>query len=392
MQKIKRGILIVLDSVGVGELPDCILYHDQGSNTLANTATAVGGLKLPNLESLGLGNIIEIKGVAKVADSKAAYGKMAEQSLGKDTTTGHWELAGLVLKHPFPTYPEGFPKDIIDKFEETIGRPILGNKTASGTEIIEELGPEHLKTGYPIIYTSADSVFQIAAHEEVIPVEELYRMCEIARNILQGPHGVGRVIARPFLGEPGSFARTSRRKDYSLKPLYRTVLDMLQEKGETVYGIGKIADIFAGQGVAGSDKIKNNLDGIEKLLNLMARQKTGLIFANLNDFDTLYGHRNNPQGYAQSLEEFDFQLPRILENLEKGDLLIITADHGCDPTTTSTDHCREYVPILAYYPGIPKGISLGLRDSFADVAQTIADVFNLGKMVHGKSFRKELLL
>lgn len=392
MKKIKRGILLVLDSMGVGELPDAILYHDQGSNTLSNTATAVGGLKLPNLESLGLGNITEIKGVATTVESKAAYGKMAEQSLGKDTTTGHWELAGLVLKHPFPTYPEGFPKDIIDKFEEIIGRPILGNKTASGTEIIEELGPKHLETGYPIVYTSADSVFQIAAHEEIIPVEELYKMCEIARNILQGPHGVGRVIARPFLGEPGSFTRTSRRKDYSLRPLYRTVLDMLQEKGEPVYGIGKIADIFAGQGVDGADKAKNNLDGIEKLLNLMARQKTGMIFANLNDFDTLYGHRNNPQGYAQALEEFDFQLPRILENLESGDLLIITADHGCDPTTISTDHSREYVPILAYYLGMPKGINLGVRNSFADVAQTIADVFSLGKMVHGKSFRKELLL
>lgn len=392
MPKIKRAILIVLDSVGVGELPDASLYHDQCSNTLANTANTVSGLNLPNLERLGLGNITEIKGVARVTDSQAAYGKMAEQSLGKDTTTGHWELAGLILQHPFPTYPEGFPNEIIHKFEEAIGRSTLGNKTASGTEIIEELGFEHLKTGYPIVYTSADSVFQIAAHEEIIPIEELYKMCEIARGILQGPHGVGRVIARPFLGKPGSFARTPRRKDYSLKPPYRTVLDVLQEKGETVYGIGKISDIFAEQGVEGADKTKNNLDGIEKLLNLVERQKRGMIFANLNDFDTLYGHRNNPEGYAQSLEEFDLQLPKILAALEEGDLLIITADHGCDPTTASTDHSREYVPLLVYYPKMPQGINLGVRESFADVAQTIADVFELEKMEHGKSFRKEILI
>jgi len=392
MKRIERAILIVLDSVGVGELPDAALYHDQGSNTLANTALAVGGLKLPNLEELGLGNITEILGVARVDNSRGAYGKMAEKSAGKDTTTGHWELAGLVLQHPFPTYPEGFPQEIISKFEEAIGCATLGNKAASGTEIIEELGPKHLETGFPIVYTSADSVFQIAAHEEIISVEELYRMCEIARGILQGPHGVGRVIARPFQGEPGSFQRTPKRKDYSLEPLYRTVLDLLKEKGEPVYGVGKIFDIFAGQGVEGALKIKNNLEGIDKLITLMEKQKRGLIFANLNDFDTLYGHRNNPQGYAKSLEEFDTQLPRIIAGLAENDLLIITADHGCDPTTSSTDHSREFVPLLVYYPGISLGISLGVRESFADVAQTIADVFQLEPMEHGKSFKKEILL
>lgn len=390
--QIKRVILLVLDSVGAGELPDAYLYNDQGSNTLANTANIVGGLNLPNLEQLGLGNILHIKGVTKKNDSRAAYGKMIEKSLGKDTTTGHWELAGLVLQHPFPTYPEGFPKEVISKFEEAIGRSILGNKPASGTEIIQELGADHIKTGYPIVYTSADSVFQIATHEDVIPVQELYRMCEIARAILQGPHGVGRVIARPFTGEAGSFQRTPKRKDFSLKPFYRTILDLIKEQGEPVYGVGKIMDIFAGQGIDGSDKNKNNLDGVEKLLDLMKRQKSGMIFANLNDFDTVYGHRNNPQGYALALEEFDRELPRILAEVLEGDLLIITADHGCDPTTPSTDHSREYVPILVYYPGIAPGIDLGIRESFSDVAQTIAQIFQLENLEHGKSFKKEILL
>jgi len=390
MNKIKRVVLVVLDSVGVGELPDAYLYHDEGSNTLAHTAEVVGGLRLLNLERLGLGNIIEIKGVSPRVGSEGAFGKMQEKSFGKDTTTGHWELAGLVLQHPFPTYPEGFPREVLDKFEEAIGRGILGNKVASGTEIIEELGAEHLKTGYPIVYTSADSVFQIAAHEEVIPIEELYQMCQAARGILQGPHGVGRVIARPFTGQPGSFQRTPRRKDFSLKPLYRSVLDLMKEKGARVAGIGKIGDIFAWQGVDSSEKINDNLDGIEKLIALMNKEKEGIIFANLNDFDTLYGHRNNPKGYAEALEEFDRHLPKILAEIKDGDLLIITADHGCDPTTASTDHSREYVPILAYYPGIPKGINLGIRETFSDVAQTIADIFQLGTLVHGKSFKKEL--
>jgi len=300
-------------------------------------------------------------------------------------------MAGLVLEHPFPTYPQGFPAEIIQQFEKAIGLSTLGNKPASGTEIMEELGAEHLKSGYPIVYTSADSVFQLAAHEEVIPLKELYRMCELARGLLQGAHGVGRVIARPFLGYPGNFQRTPRRKDYSLKPPYPTVLDLLQAKGEPVWGVGKIADIFAGQGVTGSEKTKDNLDGIAKLLLLMERQKMGLILVNLNDFDTLYGHRNNPQGYAQALEEFDSRLPEILLGLAEGDLLFITADHGCDPTTPSTDHSREYVPLLVYAPGMPGGVDLNVRTSLADVAQTVADFFSLDRPKNGRSLRDELL-
>lgn len=387
---IKRVILLVLDSVGVGELPDAHLYHDQGSNTVAHTAQAVGGLNLPHLTEMGLGNLGDIKNVKKNGQSQAAYGKMAEKSKGKDTTTGHWELAGLVLEHPFPTYPEGFPKEVMEGFEKAVGRSTLGNKAASGTEIIAQLGEEHLRTGYPIVYTSADSVFQIAAHEDVIPIEELYQMCQTARDLLHGPHGVGRVIARPFIGSPGAFERTPRRKDYSLKPPYLTVLDAIREKGEKVRGIGKIGDIFAWQGVDSSVKIKNNSEGIDKLIEVMGQEKKGMIFANLNDFDTLYGHRNNPKGYAKCLEQFDSRLPEILAAVEEEDLFIITADHGCDPTTSSTDHSREYVPLLVYYPGIASGINLGIRDTFADVAQTIAEVLGLVKMPNGKSFAKEI--
>lgn len=387
----KRLVILVLDSVGVGELPDAHLYGDVGSNTLANTAKAVGGLRLPNCQRLGLGNIIPIDGVPPTEQPQAAWGKMAEVSKGKDTTTGHWEIAGLKLDAPFPTYPQGFPPEIMEEFEKRIGRKTLGNYPASGTAIIEELGEKHLETGYPIVYTSADSVFQIACHEEVVPLEQLYSWCEIAREILQGEHAVGRVIARPFVGEPGSFKRTANRHDYSLPPTRPTVLDALKEGGIPVYGVGKISDIFAGQGITESFPTKDNQDGIDRLVELLETKKeTCLIFANLVDFDMVWGHRNNPQGYAQGLEEFDQRLPEILAGLTPQDLLIITADHGCDPTTPSTDHSREYVPLLVTGEGVVP-VNLGTRNSFADVAKTAAHFFGKEYRTIGVSFLREVL-
>ncbi|MDK2793736.1 MAG: phosphopentomutase [Caldanaerobacter sp.] len=342
---LQRVILIVLDSVGVGELPDAYKFGDEGTNTLGHVVEKTG-IKLPTMEKLGLGNIIPLKTVAPNPNAIGAYGKMAEKSAGKDTTTGHWEIAGLIVEKPFPTYPEGFPKEIIEEFEKRIGRKVLGNKPASGTEIIKELGEEHIKTGYPTVYTSADSVFQIAAHEEVIPLEELYRMCEIAREILKGDHAVGRVIARPFIGSPGNFVRTANRKDFSLKPFGPTVLDMLKEAGYQVYAVGKIEDIFAGQGITDSIHTGNNDEGITATIEAMDAVKKGIIFTNLVDFDMVYGHRNDVNGYAKALKHFDERLPEIMLRLKEEDLLIITADHGCDPTTPGTDHTREYVPLL----------------------------------------------
>lgn len=380
-----------MDSVGIGELPDADKYGDTGSNTLVNCARAVGGLKLPNLARLGLGRIVEIMGVPAVEQPLAAFGKMAEQSAGKDTTTGHWEISGLILSSPFPVYPDGFPPEIINTFESKIGRKILGNKMASGTRIIEELGAEHMKTGSPIVYTSADSVFQIAAHEEVIPVEELYSMCETAREILTGEHAVGRVIARPFVGRPGSFQRTANRHDFSLKPPAPTVLNLLQENGLEVMAVGKIKDIFAGEGISRSVHTKGNMDGVDQTLNFM-REKTnkGLIFTNLVDFDSLYGHRNDPEGYAEALQAFDNRIPEILGAVRNNEILILTADHGCDPTTESTDHSREYVPLLVYGKSVAGGTNLGIRNSFADVAATIADIFCLS-FPNGESFARDIL-
>ncbi len=388
--KINRVILIVMDSVGIGALPDADAYGDAGSNTLVNTAGAVGGLNLPNLARLGLGNIEKIKGVSPVDSPAGAYGKMSERSAGKDTTTGHWELSGIILDKPFPVYPDGFPPEIINAFEEKIGRKTLGNKAASGTAIIEELGEEHMNTGYPIVYTSADSVFQIAAHEEVIPLEELYRMCSIARELLTGEHAVGRVIARPFLGSPGSFKRTANRHDYSLKPVGRTVLDLLHSSGCRVQAVGKIEDIFAGEGITEALHTTGNQDGVNKILELMKKPGGGLVFANLVDFDMVYGHRNNPQGYARALEEFDGRLPEIMAALRDDDLLIITADHGCDPTTASTDHSREYVPLMVYGKYIKGGVNLGIRESFSDVAATLAETFGV-TINTGKSFLGDIL-
>lgn len=382
----KRAIVIVLDSMGAGECADSCLYGDQGSNTLAHTALAVGGLNLPHLQKLGLGNIIDIKGVPPVDLPRAAYGKMQEKSPGKDTTTGHWELMGLVLEQAFPTYPDGFPPELISEFERHIGRKTLGNVVASGTEIIKELGLTHMRTGYPIVYTSADSVFQIAAHEEIIPLETLYQYCRIARNILQGEHAVGRVIARPFIGKPGSFVRTANRHDFSREP-DTTVLDHIKINGQMVIGVGKINDIFAGRGISESYPTVDNQDGINKILEILQRDFNGLAFANLVDFDQLYGHRNDPDGYARALEEFDQRLPEILDLLSSEDWLIITADHGCDPTTSSTDHSREYVPLLVYGPGVKSGINLGCRESFADVAATLAEYLEVSsEKLAGTSF------
>ena len=369
----KKVIIIVLDSVGVGELADAELYGDSGSNTLANCAREAGGLKLPHLEQMGLGCLTNIQGIPPAATPQSCYGKMSERSPGKDTTTGHWEIAGLILAKPFPLFPDGFPEAVIEPFKKQIGRDILGNKVASGTEIIEELGKKHMETGFPIVYTSADSVFQIAAHEEVIPLEELYHICHIAREtVLTGPYAVGRVIARPFIGSPGTFKRTTNRHDYSVIPFQPTVLDCISEKGLVVAGVGKIYDIFAGQGVTRSIPITNNMEGVDATLSLMKEDFSGLIFTNLVDFDQLYGHRNDVQGYANCLAEFDLRLPEIIAALGEDDLLIICADHGCDPTTASTDHSREYIPLLVTGKKVQSGINLGVRNGFCDIAASAA--------------------
>jgi phosphopentomutase len=380
-----RIILIVLDSVGIGELPDAGKFGDEGSDTLGHICSATG-VKLPNMGSLGLGNIRSLVSVPPCNNPKGFYGKMAEKSAGKDTTTGHWEIAGVWLDKPFPTYPNGFSADIISTFEKRIGTNILGNKPASGTEIIKELGEEHIKTGFPIVYTSADSVFQIAAREDIIPPDRLYEMCRIAREIMTGEHAVGRIIARPFIGEPGNFVRTERRRDFSLTPPEDTVLDKMIAKGINVYGVGKIEDIFAHRGLTLSNHTGNNRDGVKATIDYMDNLEKGLIFTNLVDFDSLYGHRNNVRGYADALKDFDDSLSDIENNMRRNDLLIITADHGCDPTTESTDHSREYVPLLAYTPSNVNGESLGVRDTFSDIAQTIAENFGLEGFAHGVSF------
>ncbi|MGR3174283.1 MAG: phosphopentomutase [Candidatus Scalindua sp.] len=386
-----RIIIIVLDSVGIGELPDAYKFGDEGSNTLVNTARAVGGLNVPNLESFGLGKIEDIPGVSKRVDAKAFYGKMIEASAAKDTTSGHWEIMGVITENPFPTYPEGFPDDVIKEFTTAIGRPILGNKTASGTEIIKELGEEHIKTGYPIVYTSADSVFQIAACEDVIPIESLYEMCDCARDILKGEHNVGRVIARPFIVENGIYTRTERRRDFSLPPPEETVLDKAVKKGYEVIGVGKIGDIFAHRGLTREIHASNNRDGVLKTIESIREDFKGIIFTNLIDFDMKYGHRNNPEGYAEALESFDKSLPEIVDALKAGDVIIITADHGCDPTTLSTDHSREYVPLLVFGKKLNKPGSLGIRNSFADIGATVSEALLESKLDKGESFFTELI-
>lgn len=387
---LKRVILIILDSVGIGALPDAKQYRDDGCNTLANIANHLQGINLPNLETLGLGLISNIKGIKNNITPQAFYGKMAERSAGKDSTTGHWEIAGLVTKKPFPTFPKGFPPKIIKEFITKTGQEILGNYPASGTEIIKQLGEEHLKTKKLIVYTSADSVFQIAAHEKTVPLEELYKICEITREILN-PYQVGRVIARPFIGKPGSFVRTKNRKDFSLKPPCDTLLNILEKNNINILGIGKIKDLFGGSGISNCLSTKNNHDGIHKTINALKKTKENLIFTNLIDFDMIYGHRNDIFGYAKALLEFDNHLPEILTCLNDDDLLIITADHGCDPTFKGTDHTREYVPLLVYTKGCFPGKNLGTRESFADVGQTIAEIFNVSSLKNGKSFLDMIL-
>jgi phosphopentomutase len=380
----QRVIWIVLDSVGIGEMPDAAEYGDTGSNTLGNIARATH-LRLPNLCALGLGNIAPIAGLEPAAMPQGSFGRCALASPGKDTTTGHWEMVGIHLQKPFPVYPSGFPPEVMQEFERRTGRSSLGNKAASGTEIIRELGEEHMRTGSPIVYTSADSVFQIAAHEEVIPLWELYKMCEAARDILRGPHEVGRVIARPFTGEPGAFTRTSNRKDYAVPPPRGMLLDQLEALRVPVYSVGKILDIFLGRGIGDYEKSKSNADGMAKTLAAMEAQAEGLIFVNLVDFDMLYGHRNDAEGYARALEEVDSWLPQLRSKLAPGDLLILTADHGCDPTTPSTDHSREYVPLLVSGPKARPGVDLGTRATLADIGQTVAANFGTS-IARGESF------
>ena len=390
MGEFERIIWIVLDSVGIGELPDAADYGDAGRNTLGHIAES-RPLDIPNLVRLGLANIATLRYVPSASSPLGAYGKGATRSPGKDTTTGHWEMAGVWLEQAFPVYKNGFPKDLIEEFEKLIGRKAIGNKPASGTEIIKELGEEHVRTGKPIVYTSGDSVFQIAAHEDVILVAELYRMCEIARKLLDGPHRVGRVIARPFTGTPGNFVRTSRRHDYAVDPPKPMLMDVLAERKVRVFGIGKIHDIYNGRGVEEYVTTKSNTDGMEKLTAAVSERKSGLIFANLVDFDMLYGHRKDVEGFAKSLEEFDIMLADFLPLLSFSDMLIITADHGCDPDPRweTTDHSREYVPIVAYSPGGGAGVNLGVRDTLADMGQTIAENFG-GTIPHGKSFLNEI--
>lgn len=387
----KRAILVVMDSLGVGELPDANLYGDVGSHTLDNTYKACGGLKIDNLESLGFGNIEGVKYLNKIDNPMGAYGKLAERSRGKDTVTGHWEIAGVILDTPLNTYPDGFSDDIINEFLKKVNKKgILGNCVASGTEIIERLGDEHVKTGYPIIYTSADSVFQIAAHEDIIPLEELYKMCEIAREMLVGDNIVGRVIARPFEGENGKYTRTSNRRDYALDPFSKTMLEYLEEDGKEVACVGKIEDIYNHKGVTKAIHIKNNMDGVDQTLKYMDEVKEGLIFTNLVDFDMLFGHRNDPKGYGNAIEELDKRLPEFFEKMTDEDILILTADHGCDPTTESTDHSREYIPLLVYGKNI-KPVNIGIRNSFTDIGKSILDYFNVKNEINGDSFIEKII-
>ncbi len=390
MSAVRRVILIVLDSVGIGEMPDAADYGDVGSNTLGNIARARQGLKMPNLARLGLGNIAPLEGVPASSAPAGAYGRMAIHSPGKDTMTGHWEMAGIPLEKAFRVYPEAFPPDIIARLEKAFGRQVMGNEVASGTEIIARLGEEHVRTGRPIVYTSADSVLQIAAHQEVIPLEELYRECEAAREIMMGDHMVGRIIARPFVGQPGNFSRTEWRRDYALTPPRKTLLNFVQEAGLPVVAVGKIHDIYNGSGISHSEHTSNNDNGIDLTKAMMQQFDRGLIFTNLVDFDMLYGHRNNVDGYANALENVDRRLPEILALLRTDDVLAITADHGNDPTTPSTDHSREYVPVLLTGEPVKAGTNVGTRPMLADLGATVADLLEVPYQAAGTSFAPEL--
>ncbi len=387
----KRIFVVVMDSVGIGEAPDAEKFGDRGADTLGHIAEKMNGLKMPNMGKLGLSNIREIKGIEKSEKPLAYFTKMQEASNGKDTMTGHWEIMGLNIQTPFQVFPEGFPPELISELEARTGRKVIGNKPASGTEIIVELGEEHMKTGALIVYTSADSVLQIAAHEEIIPIEEQYKICQIARELtLDDKYMVGRVIARPFVGKPGNFQRTSNRHDYALKPFDRTVMSELKDAGFDVIAIGKISDIFDGEGVTESLRTVSNMDGMDKLLQTFDMDFTGLSFLNLVDFDALYGHRRDPEGYGKALEEYDSRLPEVFAKMQEGDLLIITADHGNDPVHYGTDHTREYVPLLVYAKDMKEGKELPIRETFADIGATVAENFNVKMPAYGKSFLSEL--
>lgn len=386
----RRVFLIVLDSYGIGELPDAADFGDVGSNTL-RSITKSKEYDTPLMKEMGLFNIDGVNYVEGVEKPIAGYGRLAEVSRGKDTTIGHWEIAGIVSERPLPTYPDGFPQDLLDEFSRRTGRGVLCNKPYSGTEVIKDFGEEHLNTGKLIVYTSADSVFQIAAHEDLIPIEELYHYCEIARELLQGEHGVGRVIARPFIGAPGNFTRTPRRHDYSLMPPKTTMLDVLKDAGYATRGVGKIYDIFAGKSISDTVRIQNNVDGMEKTIAIMDEDFKGLCFVNLVDFDMVYGHRNDIDGYAKAATVFDKQLAQLIEKMRDTDIVMITADHGCDPGFKGTDHSREYVPFLVYGKDIKAGVNLGTRSSFADIAATIQDIFEVEQKTSGVSFKKEVM-
>ncbi|TMN20733.1 phosphopentomutase [Lentibacillus cibarius] len=391
MQNFKRVFLIVLDSVGIGEAPDAKAFGDEGADTLGHIAERMDGLNMPNMAKLGLSNIREIKGIEKATSPMAHFTKMQEASNGKDTMTGHWEIMGLHIQQPFRTFPDGFPDELIKELETKTGRKIIANKPASGTAIIEELGKEHMDTGSLIVYTSADSVLQVAAHEEVVPLDELYSICETARELTKDEkYMVGRVIARPFIGEPGNFERTPNRHDYALKPFGRTVMNELKDNDFDVVALGKISDIYDGEGITEAIRTADNNDGMTKFIESMSKDFTGLNFLNLVDFDAKYGHRRDPEGYGQALEAFDARLPEVMDKLNEDDLLIITADHGNDPIHHGTDHTREYVPLLIHHPGMESGKELPIRETFADIGATVADNFNIKLPEHGKSFLNKI--
>lgn len=383
---IHRVIILILDGVGVGALPDAEEYGDVGSHTLAHVAEAVGGLRLPTLEALGLGNIDRIPGMREMGQPEGCFGKMQELAKGKDSTVGHWEIAGVITDHPFPTYPQGFPSEVIGPFEDMIGRKVLGNCVASGTAIIEQLGEQHMENGFPIVYTSADSVFQIAAHVDRVPLADLYQWCRVARKILSPPHQVSRVIARPFMGTPGAFIRTADRKDFSVDVPGAMLLDSVNRAGHIVVGIGKVDDVFNHRGLTRCTHVGSNAEAMQETIRSLMTLPRGLLFVNLCDFDSLFGHRNDAEGFASALEQFDADLAQLVKALKPGDLLCITSDHGNDPTTPSTDHSREYVPLLVYGPKLARGINLGIRSTFADLGQTVAEALGAQQLRCGESF------
>lgn len=387
-----RVIWVIIDSVGIGALPDSEKFGDEGVNTLGNIVKSHNDIKIPNLIKLGVGNIDEVDFIKSIKSPIGSFGKCAEVSQGKDTTTGHWEMTGVLVETPFKTFENGFPQEIIEEFEKKTGRKVVANKPSSGTTILDEYGEHQMKTGDVIVYTSADSVFQIAAHEEIIPLDELYKMCQIAREIMMGENAVARIIARPYIGaKAGEFSRTHNRRDYSLNPFEPTVLDNIKEAGLDVIGVGKIEDIFNGQGITEAIHTKDNMDGVNETINYIKKDNNGLIFTNLVDFDSKYGHRRDTKGYKEALEEFDARLPEIIDAMKNDDVLIINADHGNDPTYKGTDHTREYIPLLVYGNNIKEGLNLGIRDSFADIGATVADILNIASPKSGQSFKKDIM-